>query len=175
MKKIVILLLSILIFTFCKNEKLPQCENISDVSLGNISKKHSKLEAIIHINNPDKDKSFTLKNVTLDLKINGRESGTMVSVTPREIMGGDNVSVPVSYLLNTEDFVNPDDINGDYNVDFKGTMTLKNISSGDLEEIPIHKNISVPINIKKIEKQEDKANKKESRKERKALKKQDKQ
>ncbi len=175
MKNWIITFLTITIFTFCKNEKLPQCDSISNVSLGNITKKHAKLQAQVHISNPDKEKSFTLKNITLDIHINGIESGTLVAVTPKDVSAGAKLTMPVSYVLNTEDFVNQDDINGQYNIDFKGSMTLKDISSGDLIEVPIHKAETITVNIKKIEKQEEKSSKKASRQERKALKKENRQ
>lgn len=171
MKNIALTIMLLLALIGCKNEKLPVCDNISDVSLGNIAKKHAKMQATIFISNPSKDISYTLKNITLDLHINGKESGTLVSATPREILPGKKTSVAVSYLLNTADFVPANDINGQYTVDFKGTMTLKDGKSGDLVEVPIRKSQTVSVNNKKIEKQEEKASKKESRKERKAQKK----
>lgn len=171
MKKWIVSIISLTIFTFCKNEKLPQCENISDISLGNIAKKHSKLQAQVIISNPDRAKVYTLKNITLDLHINGIESGTLVTATPKDIPAEMKVAIPVSYLLNTEDFINKDKINGQYTVEFKGNMTLKDVSTGDLVEVPIHKTEKVTVNIKKIEKQEEKAAKQLERKERKTLKK----
>lgn len=130
MKKIIIILISVLAFTACKTDKQSiEYKNISNFNLGNLSKENATMRAtILFFNNSDEELNF--KDLVLDLIIDGKDIGTIVTKTNKVLQPKAEFSIPIKYTYETNSFVAADhDPSSKYEVKLNGDITVTNSSS----------------------------------------------
>lgn len=123
--------LMILICTFtlisCNHEKKTiQFKKIANFDPGNISKNTATLNGVAVFMNLTDD-TFHLKDLMLDLLIDGKNIGTVVMKSKKEILPRAEFSVPISYTYETKSFIEEGkDPAKSYGVELSGDLTVKN-------------------------------------------------
>ncbi|MFN8297224.1 MAG: hypothetical protein U0T69_13585 [Chitinophagales bacterium] len=131
MQKIIILLLSVLIFTACESDKKTiEFKKMANLDLGNLSKENATIKATAVFMNLS-DEEYNLKDMVLDFTIDGKDVGTIVTKTDKVIKPKSEFSIPVQYSYETSSFVEEGhEPSSNYAVQLLGDLTLKN-SKGD--------------------------------------------
>ncbi len=127
MQKIIILLLSVLIFTACESDKKTiEFKKMANLDLGNLSKENATIKATAVFMNLS-DEEYNLKDMVLDFTIDGKDVGTIVTKTDKIIKPKSEFSIPVQYSYETSSFVEEGhEPSSNYAVQLLGDLTLKN-------------------------------------------------
>lgn len=124
-KNLFFVLSASLLLLSCVHQGGVEFNKVGSIELGNLKKEHAKLNAILLFNNIS-DESFTVKNVVLDLKIDGKDIGTILVKQPKTVRPNSEFSVPVSYVYATGTVLSPGEEPADvYLVQLSGDLTLK--------------------------------------------------
>ena len=127
MQKIIILLLSVLIFTACESDKKTiEFKKMANLDLGNLSKGNATIKATAVFMNLSEEE-YNLKDMMLDFTIDGKDVGTIVTKTDKIIKPKSEFSIPVQYSYETSSFVEEGhEPSSTYAVQLLGDLTLKN-------------------------------------------------
>ncbi|HRH57897.1 MAG TPA: hypothetical protein PLS10_09600 [Chitinophagales bacterium] len=127
MQKIIILLLSVLIFTACESDKKTiEFKKMANLDLGNLSKGNATIKATAVFMNLSEEE-YNLKDMVLDFTIDGKDVGTIVTKTDKIIKPKSEFSIPVQYSYETSSFVEEGhEPSSTYAVQLLGDLTLKN-------------------------------------------------
>lgn len=127
MQKIIILLLSVLIFTACESDKKTiEFKKMANLDLGNLSKGNATIRATAVFMNLSEEE-YNLKDMVLDFTIDGKDVGTIVTKTDKIIKPKSEFSIPVQYSYETSSFVEEGhEPSSTYAVQLLGDLTLKN-------------------------------------------------
>jgi hypothetical protein len=127
MQKIIILLLSVLIFTACETDKKTiEFKKMANLDLGNLSKGNATISATAVFMNLSEEE-YNLKDMVLDFTIDGKDIGTIVTKTDKIIKPKSEFSIPVQYSYETSTFVEEGhEPSSTYAVQLLGDLTLKN-------------------------------------------------
>ena len=140
MKNTIFIILSIFLFTACKTDKNAiEFKKVTNIDLGNLSKENATMNAtVVFMNNSDQE--FKLKDIVIDLIVDGKDIGTIVTKSNKLIKANDEFSVPIKYTYNTNSFVARDhEPLGKYELKLTGDLT---VLDGNNEEITISINHS---------------------------------
>ncbi len=167
MQKIILILLSILLFSSCKHDKNPiEFKKMDNLDLGNISKETANLKATAIFFNNSKQ-SYLLKDVTLDFSIDGKDIGTIVVKNELIIQPNATFSIPIKYNYETNSFINPGhDPSLNYAVEFKGEIIYTNEKGKEANTADMHYATSYEYLTKKEIRIEKRETRKEERKKR---------
>lgn len=161
-KNLLLVLACSLLLVSCVHQSGIEFHKVGVIELGNLKKEQTKLTAILVFNNIS-DNSFVVKNIVLDLKIDGKDIGTILVKQPKEVRPHSEFSIPVSYAYDTQPIITPGEEPADvYLVQLSGDLTLKD---KDGEEVTVAVNYKEPYAY--LTKKEERI---EKRKERKAAK-----
>lgn len=133
MKKILIILFTAFMLTACKNEeKIIEFKTIEGIDLGNISKDNATMHATaIFMNSSDKE--FNLKDMVLDLIIDGKDVGTIVVKDDKAIKPNAEFSIPIKYTYETASIVEAGhDPSTTYAVQLNGDLNIKDKEGNDV-------------------------------------------
>ncbi len=162
MHKIIIVLLSVLLFTSCKNEKKDiEFKKIVNIDLGNLTKGNSTLRGTAVFMNLS-DEEFNLKDLVLDFTIDGKDVGTVVTKMTKNIKPNSEFSIPFQYSYETNSFVaEGQDPASSYAIQLLGDLTTKNINAEE-----INTTIKYATTYEYLTKKEIRIDKREERKKR---------
>lgn len=126
MKQIIFILLTAFSFTACKNEeKIIEFKKIENIDLGNISKENATMHGTATFMNSS-DKEFNLKDLVLDLIIDGKDVGTIVVKNDKVIKPNAEFSIPLKYTYETASIVETGhDPSTTYAVQINGDLNVK--------------------------------------------------
>lgn len=163
-----IFIVALLIFSACKRkEEGPVFKTVTDIDLGNISKKASKFSCNVIFTNPDDKAKYKVKQIMADLKINGKDAGTPINSNSLEFFPRSECKVPLKFEIHANDFLKEGDEPSSLPISIKGTLILLNDKNKEIK-IDFSHSESVAVNIKKAEREEKKVEKKLTKEEKKA-------
>ncbi len=167
MQKLLFILIVILVFTGCKEEKKDiEFKKMANIDLGNLSKENTTLHATAVFMNLS-DQEYNLKDMVLDFTIDGKDVGTVVTKMTKKIQPNSEFSVPIQYTYETKSIVEAGhDPSNTYAVELLGDLTLKNT-----KEEEIGTAVKYASTYEYLTKKEIRINKREERKERRREKK----
>lgn len=166
MKKKLLLLFTAFTLFSCKQEKKSiEFNKLANLDLGNLSKENAKARGLAVFFNHSEE-SYTLKDVVLDLTIDGKDVGTIVSKSGKSIHPRSEFSIPFQYTYSTAPFAEEGhDPASSYAVQFIGTITVKD-KDGNLIEKPVKFAETYEYLTKKEKKKETREERKEERRKR---------
>lgn len=166
MKKLLFICLSVLLLTSCNFDKEQiEFKKIDHFDLGNLSKENTSLKATAYFMNVSEEKC-TLKSMVVDLKIDGKDIGTIVTKTNKAIQPNEEFSVPVKYSYETASFIEPgNEASGNYAVSLKGNLIFLNSKNKEIS-IPVKYESTFEYLTKKKERKENKEERKSRKEER---------
>ena len=124
-KNLLFILACSLLLLSCTPQNGVEFNKVASIELGNLKKEQTKLNAILLFNNISEN-SFVVKNIVLDLKIDGKDIGTILVKQPKEVRAHSEFSIPISYAYDTQPIINPGEEPADvYLVQLSGDLTLK--------------------------------------------------
>lgn len=167
MQKILIIILSVLTFTSCKTDKKSiEFKKITNIDLGNLTKENATMHAtVVFMNNSNEE--FNLKDVIIDLIIDGKDIGTIVTKNNKLIKANDEFSVPIKYTYDTNSFVAKDhEPSSKYELKLTGDLTVLNSKNEEITT-SINHSSTYEFQTKKEIREEKRDTKKEERQKRK--------
>ena len=133
MKKYTIVLVAVLFFSACKNDKKDiEFKKIANIDLGNLSKGSATLRGTaVFINLSDEE--YNLKDLVLDFTIDGKDVGTVVTKMTKKIQPNSEFSVPIEYSYETKSIKEEGhDPASTYAVQLLGDLTIKNTKGEEI-------------------------------------------
>lgn len=162
-RNLTLLFLPLLIFTSCVNKSGVEYSKVADVDLGNLKKDNAQFTSIVVFNNISED-SYVVKNLVLDLKIDGNDIGTILTKIPKGVRPHSEFSIDVDYLFETNKIIKagegPSDV---YLVQLEGDLTLKD-NDGQEITVPVKYKASYAYKTNKEERIEKRKERKEEKK-----------
>lgn len=163
-----ILLLSFIAFTLlsCNQEKKSvEFNKLANLDLGNLSKESATIRGIAVFFNLSEE-SYVLKDMVLDFTIDGKDAGTIVSKSSKNIQPRSEFSIPFQYTYSTVPFKEAGhDPASTYAVQLIGTITVKD-KDGNLIEKPVKFAETYEYLTKKEKRKEAREERKEERRKR---------
>lgn len=171
MYKLLILLCSLTLLTSCQEDKKEiEFKKIVNLNLGNLSKENAKLNATVVFMNLT-EQEFDMQDLVLDLSVDGKDIGTIVSKITKKIQPNSEFSIPVHYTYETKEIVQEGhDPSSTYAVQLLGDLTLLNAKG---EEITCK--VKFADTYEFLTKKEERIEKREERKKRREERKEEKQ
>ncbi len=125
-------------------------KNAYNVSLNGLNKKRGEVSALIAFQNNYESTDFKLKDVNVDILVDGIDVGTYFSTQPVSIKAQSEAKVPLSYSIDNSKLQNEDgSYASSFVVELNGTATFTN-SNGVEEAISFkHKETIQPVVPKK--------------------------
>lgn len=165
MQKFFILAVSIFILSACsKNEEQPTFKSVYGLDLGNVTKKTARLAGTAVFKNASDKLTYTIKSFEIDFKIDGVDVGTYIANDAIKIQTGADVSLSFNYPYATDKFINDDEDPSDsYTVELSGTVQMIS-SEGEKIKVPFSHKETVKVNVKKLERKEERQLKREEKK-----------
>lgn len=175
-----LLLIGVLLFIGCKSDEknVIHYKNTYSLQISNLDKKKGKLDALIGFENKAQSTDFKLKDISIDIIIDGIDVGTFYTRSTMDFRAQSQLKTPISFLFDVQKVQRSDgSFPSSFVVQFKGKSTFVDIQ-GNRSVVRIsHKETVKPAKTREQKREDRKTNRqkrKEERKAKKALKKADK-
>ncbi len=170
MKNVFFWILIMLLTVACRSEDKGSLvyKSTYSLQLKDLDKKRALLQAAIAFENKSGNKDYKLKDINLDVLIDGIDAGTYYSRQPMDFRASSQLKVSVEHSINSSRIWHNDGaISSSSVVQIRGTATFVDIHGSESIVSVRHKETVRPIAPKK----EKRLNKKNQRKEQRELKK----
>ncbi len=165
LKNINFLLIATLLFSSCSSNKDVEFKSITNLDLGNLSKKSATIRGNLSFNNK-MDEVLNLEDMILDLSIDGKDVGTIVIQANKIAEAKSEFTIPLSYTYETKLFIEEGhDPSSAYEVKISGELTAKN-QKGEEIKIPVDFSATIDYLSNKEKRVEKRESRKEARQER---------
>lgn len=167
MKRFLIVLFCMIVISACKTDKKGiEYKKIDNLDLGNLSKDNATLKATAVFMNLS-DEEYNFKDLVLDLTVNGKDVGTIVTKISKKIAPVSEFSIPIQYSYETSSIIEKgNDPSATYAVQLSGDLTLKDKNGKEITTTVKFTTTSTYQTKKeiRIEKREDRKKRREERK-----------
>ncbi len=99
-------------------------KNVYSVSLNGLHKKNTELTSLIAFDNQFEKTNFKLKEIDVDIDIDGIDIGTYFSREPLSLKAKSEIKIPLSYTFQSEKVQEKESSKSSFIVSLKGTATF---------------------------------------------------
>lgn len=170
MKKFILLIGCFVLFTACTQEIKVEYKKTAEVEIGNLKKDIANFKStFVFLNLTEED--LVVRELKVNLKIDGKDIGTIYSRDAKAIRGHSEFSIPVKYEFEAAKIVENKEPETVYLIELDGKLRVRD-KAGKEFDVPIKYKEGYTYKTKKEERLEKKEQKKIEKEKRKAEKKQ---
>jgi LEA14-like dessication related protein len=160
---VLVSLSAILLFGSCAHKSGIEYSKVASIDMGNLKKENARFAAIIAFNNISEN-PFVVKNLVLDLKIDGKDIGTILVKNPKEVRPNSEFTLETNYMYESGRLLKPGEEPAEvYLIQLEGELTLKD-KNGEELTVPVKYKASYAYLTKKEERIEMRRERREQKK-----------